>query len=90
MRNSIVYIIIAVLAVSCVSARSGGGTGGEVTGVGGTAWAEPTPYGMVLIDRGAIKMGPTTDDSVHNIKADSRGISVDAFWMDQTEITNSK
>ncbi|MDE6715251.1 MAG: SUMF1/EgtB/PvdO family nonheme iron enzyme [Muribaculaceae bacterium] len=91
MRNLIAYILIALVAVSCVSARSGsGGTGGEVTGVGGTAWAEPTPYGMVLIDRGAIKMGPSADDSVHGIKADPRGISVDAFWMDQTEITNSK
>lgn len=91
MRNLIAYILIAFVAVSCVSARSGsGGAGGEVTGVGGTAWAEPTPYGMVLIDRGAIKMGPSADDSVHGIKADPRGISVDAFWMDQTEITNSK
>lgn len=91
MRNLIAYIIIALIAVSCVSARSGGGgAGGEVTGVGGTAWGEPTPYGMVLVDRGAIKMGPSADDSVHNIKAAPRGISVDAFWMDQTEITNSK
>lgn len=45
---------------------------------------------MVLIDRGAIKLGPAADDSLRGIKADQRGISVDAFWMDQTEITNSK
>ena len=59
-------------------------------GVGGSAWAEPTPYGMVLIDRGSIAMGPSSDDSISGIKADPKGISVDAFWMDETEITNSK
>ena len=66
---------------SCFGVRSSS-AGGEVTGVGGSAWAEPTPYGMVLIDRGSIAMGPAKDDSVRGIKADPRGISVDAFWMD--------
>ncbi|MDE6242436.1 MAG: formylglycine-generating enzyme family protein, partial [Muribaculaceae bacterium] len=64
--------------------------GGEVVGVGGTSYSEATPYGMVLIDRGTIKMGPAEDDSVWGVRADARGISVDAFWMDETEITNSK
>ena len=51
---------------------------------------EPTPYGMVLVDRGSVNMGPAKDDSLWNIKADPRGVSVDAFWMDETEVTNSK
>ena len=85
--------MIAVVAssafVSCMSTR-GSNSGGEVTGVGGYAYAEPTPYGMVLVDRGAYKMGPAENDSVWGIKADQRGVSVDAFWMDETEVTNSK
>lgn len=85
--------MIAVVAssafVSCMSTR-GSSSGGEVTGVGGYAYAEPTPYGMVLVDRGAYKMGPAENDSVWGIKADRRGVSVDAFWMDETEVTNSK
>ena len=85
--------MIAVVAssafVSCMSTR-GSSSGGEVTGVGGYAYAEPTPYGMVLVDRGAYKMGPAENDSVWGIKADQRGVSVDAFWMDETEVTNSK
>lgn len=76
-------------AVSCASgARSS--VGGEVTGVGGTAWDEPTPYGMVLIDRGSVQMGPQKADSAWNIAANPRGVTVDAFWMDETEITNAK
>ncbi len=81
--------ILAFALSSCFSGRSGA-SGGEVTGVGGYAWAEPTPHGMVLIDRGAIAMGPSKDDSISGIKADPKGVSVDAFWMDETEITNSK
>lgn len=92
MKKLLFYIFIAIAATSCMSSRGGSntGNGGEVTGVGGVAWAEPTPYGMVLVDRGSMKTGPNADDSVFNIKADPRGMSVDAFWMDQTEITNSK
>lgn len=81
--------LLAAMMASCFGARNSA-AGGEVTGVGGTAWAEPAPYGMVLVDRGAIAMGPSKDDSIAGIKADSKGISVDAFWMDETEITNSK
>ena len=82
-------VLLGPLMVSCMSTRSSG-TGGEVTGVGGSAWAEPTPYGMVLVDRGAYAMGPATDDTIFGVKKDQRGVSVDAFWMDETEITNSK
>ena len=79
----------AALLSSCFASRSSS-AGGEVTGVGGSAMSEPTPYGMVLIDRGNIAMGPVKNDSAMGIVADPRGVSVDAFWMDETEITNSK
>ena len=80
---------LAMTMVSCMSTRSSA-AGGEVTGVGGSTFAEPTPYGMVLIDRGAYKMGPATADSLAGIRQDQRGVSIDAFWMDETEVTNSK
>ncbi len=80
---------IAMVMASCMSLR-GSSSGGEVTGVGGSSMAEPTPYGMVLIDRGAYAMGPSKNDSAAGIRADAKPVSVDAFWMDETEITNSK
>ncbi len=80
---------LLVLAGAC-AAPKGGSAGGEVTGVGGSTFAEPTPYGMVLVDRGAYAMGPVTDDTLRGIKANPRGVSVDSFWMDDTEVTNSK
>lgn len=78
----------AIFLHSCGSTTSV--TGGEVTGVSTKSWAEPTPYGMVLIDRGSIAMGPADYDSVWHVGGNPRGVSVDAFWMDETEVTNSK
>ena len=79
---------LTVTAASCAGGR--GSSGGEVTGVGASSWTEPTPYGMVLVDRGSIKAGPQEADSLWGLLPDARGVSVDAFWMDETEITNSK
>lgn len=92
MKKTAIYLITAIVAsvmASCaMSNRSS--AGGEVTGVGASSWGEPTPYGMVLVSRGSMKVGPQKADSLWNLRADARGISVDGFWMDETEITNSK
>ncbi|MDD2525099.1 MAG: SUMF1/EgtB/PvdO family nonheme iron enzyme [Bacteroidales bacterium] len=67
-----------------------GSSSGELVGVGGTAWSEPAPYGMVQIKSGSIQIGPNEKDSLWGITAPTKEVSVDAFWMDETEITNSK
>ncbi len=90
MKRIFIYIIAAFAVTSCMSSKDSGTSGGEVTGVGASSWAEPTPYGMVLVDRGSMKIGPQEADSTWGLKADSRGMSVDGFWMDETEITNAK
>lgn len=91
MKKAIIYITLALSVASCMSSKkSSGGGGGEVTGVSGAVWSEPTPYGMVLVDRGSMKVGAAEADSVWGTSANARGVSVDAFWMDETEITNSK
>ena len=92
MKKIAVYIALGLMASSCAfSPKSAvGSDGGEVTGVRGTAMGEPTPYGMVLVSRGSMKMGPNQNDSVWNIKADPNGMSVESFWMDEAEITNAK
>jgi formylglycine-generating enzyme required for sulfatase activity len=88
--SNIAITFATIAALSSCAAGSQNSAGGEVTGVSGTSWAEPTPYGMVLIDRGSMEVGVQHNDSLWNLAADARGISVDGFWMDETEITNSK
>ncbi|MDH6358403.1 SUMF1/EgtB/PvdO family nonheme iron enzyme [Parabacteroides sp. PF5-9] len=84
----VVLVTMTLLTTSC--GRSLSGAGGEVTGVRSVAFNEPSPYGMVLIKRGAFEMGPSDKDSLWGIMSDTKGVSFDAFWMDQTEVTNSK
>ncbi len=86
-------VVLAVLVLTGMSSCAGtasGNSGGEVTGAGSGAWSEPTPYGMVLVERGSIRSGVSKPDSLRGIKADSKPISVESFWMDETEITNAK
>ena len=61
--------------------------GGEVIGASAMAWSEPAPYGMVLVKRGSVKMGPDKQDSLWGTVVPSREISVESFWMDDTEVT---
>ena len=42
----------------------GASAGGELTGVSAVAWNEPAPYGMVLVKRGSLKIGPEKSDSL--------------------------
>lgn len=59
-------------------------------GVSGRGFVEPTPYGMVKVNRGFLKMGLETQDSLWGTKTPRKDVSVDGFWMDDTEITNSE
>ena len=79
-----------ILLSSCFGSKMMTSNGGEVTGTGGKAFTEPTPYGMVLVKRGHLKMGIENQDSLWGKKTPLRDISVDGFWMDETEVTNSK
>lgn len=92
-----IFILASVLICSlfltgCFSAKSASssGRGGEVVGVGGKVMNEPTPYGMVRVNRGFLKMGLSKQDSLWGKSTPTKDISVDGFWMDQTEITNSQ
>jgi formylglycine-generating enzyme len=52
-------------------------------------WFEPIPYGMVYIPRGSYVMGPSDDESLNPANS-SRRVTVESFWMDDTEITNNE
>lgn len=96
-RNNILSVCLLMLTAglltSCFGGRatSASGRGGEVVGVGGgRSFKEPAPYGMTLIKRGFLKMGLDDNDSLWGKKTPRKDISVDGFWMDETEVTNSK
>ena len=85
------YLLTFLLFLSsCFGSKLMSSAGGEVTGAGGKAFSEPTPYGMTLVKRGHLKMGIESQDSLWGKQTPVRNISVDGFWMDETEVTNSK
>lgn len=86
-------IVISLTLLSCMGTQLGGMStmqGGEVTGVSGTAVNEPAPYGMVFVQRGSIKVGDENVDSLWGSSTPVKNISVDAFWMDEAEVSNAK
>ena len=83
--------LFALLLTSCAGSKSNAmATGGEITGVRGTAFGEPTPYGMVAVPKGSLRVGIEEGDTLWGAEFPSRDISVDGFWMDQTEVSNAK
>lgn len=80
--------VLAIVIYSCASSRVY--DNGELVGARLATWNEPQPYGMVKIPRGHILLGKTKVDSLWGDPLVNRSISVDAFWMDKTEITNAQ
>ena len=58
-------VTVTMAVVGCMSSKSASssGKGGEVVGVGGRSFSEPSPYGMVRIGRGWLRMGIDTSSS---------------------------
>ena len=87
MKLNKLVLLITVLAfmVSCNS-----GDRGQVVGVSGKKWHPEKPYGMTLIPGGAFIMGKSDDDLAGMQDAPTKTVTVRAFYMDETEITNSE
>ncbi len=81
-------IPVLILLYGCPSKKI---NNGEVTGVTNrNPPFETNPYAMVKIPMGSFVVGPNDEDPTFAMNSQSKTISVDAFWMDETEMTNSK
>ena len=79
-------LTLALLLGGCRSSDSG-----ELTGVEGRKkFYEPEPFEMAFIPAGSYVMGPSDQDPLRAMNSLSKTVTVEAFWMDQTEITNNK
>ncbi|MFA9371045.1 MAG: SUMF1/EgtB/PvdO family nonheme iron enzyme [Labilibaculum antarcticum] len=80
--------VIVLLFLSGCGKNTGNG---ELIGAGQRGkWFEPKPYGMVLIPRGSFTVGPNDQDVAWALNATAKTVSVESFWMDETEITNNE
>ena len=83
--------ILCLTLASCFkSSTSANAVGGELTGVRGSSYSEPTPFGMVPVHKGSLKVGLEQNDTLWGAEFPARDISVDGFWMDEHEVSNAK
>lgn len=64
---------------------------GELVGVlGRESWFDRDPYGMVYIGTGSFNMGASDQDVPYAHTNRTKTVSIQSFYMDQTEITNNE
>ena len=87
MKMKIMLFLVAVVAIvaSCSAPA------GELVGVSKASDVrEANPYGMVFIRKGSFMMGANTQSAVFEQPDNIMMATVEAFWMDETEITNNE
>lgn len=87
MKMKIMLFLVAVVAI----VASCGAPAGELVGVSKASdFREANPYGMVFIRKGSFMMGANTQSAVFEQPDNIMMATVEAFWMDETEITNNE
>jgi len=84
-KKFILLTTVLVLVANCNS-----GDRGQLVSVKGKKYHSEEPYGMTLVPGGAFIMGKSDDDIAGVQDAPTKTVTVRAFYMDETEITNSE
>lgn len=81
-----VMVTFVIIVTSCGQKESG-----QLTGVyDRPAWKGINPYGMVYVPSGTLHIGPSDQDVNSSYVQRSKSISIQGFYMDDTEITNNE
>ncbi len=81
-----VTVMLATLLTSCGKQETG-----QLIGVQDRpAWKGINPYGMVYVPSGTLHIGPSDQDVNSSYVQRSKSISIQGFYMDDTEITNNE
>ena len=83
-------IILVTLIIATLYGCGGSGNGELIGSQNRQIWNPTDPYGMVFIPQGSYNMGPSDQDVPFGNVSQSKTVSVGAFYMDETEITNNE
>ena len=84
MKRYLFLMVIVSVIFACNKPK------GELVGETRGNFKEANPYGMVFIKRGSFLMGINDQSAIAATNEKPVTKTVDAFWMDATEITNSE
>jgi formylglycine-generating enzyme len=87
MKRLVLYLVVMFFLASCSNSGNG-----ELIGTRKKSkpFYQPDPYGMVFIPQGSYTMGAADEDITNSHLVQPKAISVSAFFMDETEITNDE
>ena len=85
MKKVFLFFIISIFLISCSKSDRG-----ELTGLKSKKFFPEKPSGMILVPSGSFLMGMSDDDMAQLQNAPISTVSVKAFYMDETEITNGE
>ncbi len=90
-RNIRLILFIGLILGVFAGCKSNSYRDHELTGVPNRPrWYEPEPLGMAFIPAGSFNMGQNDQDVPMIFNTQTKTVSIDAFWMDVTEITNNE
>ena len=85
-KTVLVLLTFCIIASSCGTKQNG-----QLIGVSDRpSWNGINPYGMVYIPSGTLHIGPSDQDVSQTYIQRPKSISIQGFYMDDTEITNNE
>lgn len=85
------FRLLFILFAASILASCGSGDRGELIGSQGRpVWFHPQPFGTVYVPTGSIHIGGNEQDVPMAMITPNKQVSVVAFYMDETEITNNE
>ena len=83
-------IILSIMLTGCGKATWDSYKGQLLGAKDRPAWAPIQPYGMIYVPTGVLHVGPNDQDLNNAMVARSKEVSIQGFYMDETEITNNE
>jgi len=89
MKNVSKFFLALMIILTIGACKSG--DNGQLTGVlERPTWKSTNPYGMVYVPSGTLTIGPSDQDVNFTLTQRPKTISINGFYMDETEITNNE
>lgn len=85
-KQILAFLFVGIILSSCAKQESG-----QLIGVlDRPKWSPINPYGMQYIPSGSLHIGPSDQDVNSSLVQRPKQISIQGFFMDDTEITNNE